>query len=142
MVPFKSAIILKSKLPAYTSFHDLPIDELNKKKYSIYVIDYDWNYLFANEHAIVQTGGMNLIGKNIRTVWNENPGFKFEPVYNLLRENIEQKRRFDLKSRSPVTRKAIEIVGHPLSDCYYFSVYELPDKESLLQELKRVLKRS
>lgn len=54
---------------------------------------------------------------------------------------VEQRTALDLKSRSPVTRKAIEIVGHPLNDCYYFSIYESPDKESLLSELKSFLKK-
>ena len=132
---------MKHEIIKYYYFQEIPIDQLNTKKYSIYIIDYNWNYLFANSHAIEKSGGISVIGKNIRSVWEEHPNFRFEPVYNLLKENVDQKKAFDLRSRSPITRKAIEIVGHPLADCYYFSIYELPDKESLIKELQSVLRR-
>lgn len=132
---------LKFRIPQYEWFQDLPFDELNEKKSSIYVIDYDWYYLFANRHAIGLLG-MNPVGKNIRSVWQECPNVNFEPVFNLIKPGVEERQPLDIHSRSPLTKKAIEIVGHPLSDCYYFSVYELPDKELLLSELKSLLKKS
>ena len=138
--PPQTATRLKHEILKYELFEDIPLDLIDEKKYSIYIIDYDWNYLHANPHSIKQSG-LNPTGKNIRTVWGEHPSINFAPVYNLLKENVAQKKAFEIKSRSPLTRKAIEIVGRPLANCYYFSVYELPDKESLLKELKSLLKR-
>lgn len=130
---------LKFRIPQYQCFTELPLPELDEKGFSIYVIDYDWNYLFANKSAVEKTK-FNPTGKNVRTIWQERPEYNFQPIFNLLKEGVEERKSLDIKSRSPLTKKAIEIVGHPLSDCYYFSVYELPDKESLLSELKSILK--
>ena len=131
---------LKFRIPQYGKFQDLPFDELNEKKCSIYVVDYDWNYLFANAHAIDLLGS-SPAGKNILNVWQDHPMVNFEAVFNMLKPGVEERQPLDILSRSPLTKKAIQILGHPLSDCYYFSIYELPDKESLLIELKSLLKR-
>ena len=105
------------------------------------MIDYDWNFLFANEHSIAKLQGKDPAGKHIRTIWQENPHYNFQPVFNMLNDKVQERKPMEVHSRSPLTRKAIEIVGYPLDDCYYFSIYELPDKESLLSELKSILKR-
>ena len=122
-------------------YPDLPLEQLQRLNYSVYVIDYNWHYLFANTHAIEKMAGVNVIGKSVHTIWKENPNFNFEPVYNLLKESVDHKKTLRLSSRSPVTKKAIEIVGQPLEDCYYFSIHELPDRESILSELKSLLKK-
>jgi hypothetical protein len=131
---------LKFRIPLCDKFQDLPFDELNEKKCSIYVVDYEWNYLFANKHA-VRLLGSSPVGKNIRILWQEHPAINFEPLFKILKPGVEERQSLDIHSRSPLTKKAIEILGHPLTDCYYFSIYELPDKESLLMELKSLLKR-
>ena len=128
-------------MPHCQFYRQLPFEELETRKFSVYVIDYGWTFLFANTHAITKLNGTSPAGKHIRKVWEENPALNFQPVFNMLKSHVEGKQAFRLQSRSPVTNKAIEIVGHPLEDAYYFSVYELPDKESLLSELKVLLRK-
>lgn len=122
-------------------FKALPLNEFELKKYSIYIIDYDWNYLFANRYAIESLGGINPVGKHVQTIWKEREEVNFEPIFNMLKHSVTQRKPLELKSRSPLTKKNIEILGHPLDDCYCFSIQEMPDKESLLQELKSLLNR-
>lgn len=66
----------KFQVSKYTRYGQLPLDQLQSRKYSIYVIDYDWNYLYANQHAVTTFGGIDPTGKNIRTVWEENASIK------------------------------------------------------------------
>jgi len=129
----------KFLLHRYYAFRDLPFDELNSKKTSIYIIDYDWNYLYANRYAIDQIGS-SVVGKHVTQVWQEHPETNFQPVFNLLKGPVTERKPVEVSSRSPLTRRAIEIIGHPLSDCYFFAISELPDKETLLTELKDFLK--
>lgn len=130
-----------SELLKYQSFKELPLQEFNSGKESIYIIDYSWNYLFVNAYTLKRLSGINIVGKNIKTVWKENPQFNFHPVYILLRDGVKQRSRISIKTKSPITAKAIEITGIPFKDCYFFSIAELPEKEALLDELKSFLKR-
>ena len=96
--------------------------------------------MFANQYAIGLLG-TDPTGKNIRDVWKERPEVNFEPLYNLMKESVKKRVPMEVKSRSPLTKRAIEILGQPLKDCYYFSINEVPDKETLMQELKSLLKK-
>lgn len=125
----------------YHSFKDLPLERLQTRNYSIYIIDYHWEYLFANRYAIASIGGIDPTGKHVKQIWKENPQINFEPIYNVLDKRVAGRESFELKSRSPITRRAIEISGYPLTDCYYFFIHELPDKAKLIDELKTILKR-
>lgn len=131
---------VRSRVAEHQTFETLPLEELQPRKFSIYIIDYAWNYLFANQYAIGLLG-TDPTGKNIRDVWKERPEVNFEPLYNLMKESVKKRVPMEVKSRSPLTKRAIEILGQPLKDCYYFSINEVPDKETLMQELKSLLKK-
>lgn len=130
----------KYLLAQYYAFRDLPFDELNVKKSSVYIVDYDWNYLYAN-HQAVERMGSSPVGKNVKDLWKEHPDKNFQPIFDLLKGPVYERKPLDINSRSPLTKRVIEIIGHPLADCYFFAITELPDKESLLTELKGLLKK-
>lgn len=126
---------------SYSCLKELPFAEFDKRKYSIYVIDYNWTYLFVNQHAKGYLGELSIVGKNIKQIWQEMPANNFKPVYEQLKEAVATKTRVVVKSMSPLTHKWVEIQGSPLSDCYYFTVKELPDKESLISDLRSYLNK-
>ena len=125
----------------FKCWKEVPIAELNQRKFSIYIIDYNWNYLFVNEAAKKNLNGIELEGRNIKDVWTSFPHLNFESVYNQLKDHVNNRESFTLRSTSPITNKSIEVVGRPLSDSYYFSITELPDKEALLSELRAFIRR-
>lgn len=120
---------------------ELPLEEFDKRRFAVYVIDYNWIYLFVNQYAQGTLGDVSLLGKNIQQVWQEMPSTNFRPVYEQLREAVENKAHTVFKAMSPLTHKWVEIQGIPLSDCYYFAIKELPDKESLISDLRSYLKK-
>jgi CheY-like chemotaxis protein len=113
-----------------TKFWQLPLNVFNKENSPIYVIDYSWNYLFANPIAIQKIQGYDVVGKNITQVWSDLPQFNFQPVYSLLKENVVERKPIELINKSPVTDKYIKIIGQPLVDCYLFNISEVPEKDS------------
>jgi hypothetical protein len=125
----------------YSCLTNRALSELNKFNFSVYVIDYDWVYLFVNEYAQKRLGNVSITGKHIQEVWQEFPNFNFQPLYSLLKPSVDARQQILLKSTSPISQKPIEIKGIPLYDCYYFSVSEFPDKETLISELKALLKK-
>ncbi|RAW02166.1 response regulator [Pseudochryseolinea flava] len=109
------------------SFGDLILDDLVHEKASIYIIDYAWNYLFANTTAIKKVNGYGIVGKNITDVWKELPQFNFEPVYLMLKDKVNNRVSMEINQRSPLTRTSIKITGKPLADCYLFNISEVPE---------------
>ena len=79
-------------------FDDLPLQDFDHIKSVVYVIDYQWNYLFANRPANEKLNGFQVVGKNIRSVWEENSQFNFQPVYSILKENVEKQIPLFLKT--------------------------------------------
>ena len=57
----------------YKFFSELPFDRFNTFRFSIYIIDFDWNYLFVNDFVKANLGkrAENLIGKNMWTQFTE-----------------------------------------------------------------------
>lgn len=122
-------------------FKEIPIHTLNERKFPVYIIDYGWNYLFVNEAAKNNLTGIQIEGRNIRAIWEELPHLNFKPIYFQLKDQVEAREPLKVRVTSPITNKVIEITGKPLADCYYFSIIELPDKESLLSELRTIVKK-
>jgi hypothetical protein len=112
-----------------TTFAQLPLSLLNAQRYSIYVLDRDWNYLFVNEfvHENLGTKGENLTGKNM---WTTFPELASHPVFMVLRERTEAGLDSDLMTISPLTFRRIHVYGEVLSDCFFFasSVVQLREK--------------
>lgn len=130
----------KFPITQFKKFAELPLDQLDLLKFSVYIIDFNWNYLFVNEFVKTNLGerAADLIGKNI---WTEFKELAVDPSYNFLRKNMEKKIVTNINTTSPVNSQRLNIVGYPLEDSYYFSASILPDKDELLNELRRHIKR-
>lgn len=122
----------------YKKFADLPLDRLNNLKFSVYILDFNWNYLFVNEYAKNNLGGRarDLIGKNM---WEEFKELSADPSFAILKKNSERGITTNMIVTSPVTRQRLNITGYPLEDCYYFTSSILPDKDNLIDELRNEL---
>jgi hypothetical protein len=128
----------KFPITDYKKFSNLPLDRLNTLKFSVYIIDFDWNYLFVNDFAKNNLGdrGQDLVGKNMWEVFSE---LQKDPGFNLLKKNAENGITSNMIVTSPVTRQRLNITGFPLEDCYYFTSSILPDKDNLIDELRNEL---
>ena len=122
----------------YKKFSELPFERFNTLKFSVYILDFNWNYLFLNDFAKRYLGerGNNIIGKNM---WDVFPELGYDPSFILLRRNSENRITTNIISVSPLNGKRLNITGYPLEDCYYFSASILPDKDDLLDELRQEL---
>lgn len=130
----------KFPITEYKKFDDLPLEKLNVLNFSVYIIDFDWNYRFVNNFVKKNLGtrGEDLIGKNM---WTEFPELAADPSFNQLRRNLDKRIVVNMITISPVNSQRINIVGYPMEDCFYFSVSILPDKGDLLQELRTELSK-
>ena len=125
----------KFPITNYKNYSQLPLDEFNTQKFSIYIIDFDWNYVFANDCAYktLNKTENDLIGKNMFT------GIEVDPEYSRFLKKVENGSVSNIIAISPATRKRVSVTGYPLEDCYYFAVSALPDKEDLMNELRSQL---
>jgi hypothetical protein len=128
----------KFPITEYKKFAELPFDKLNSLKFSVYIIDFSWNYLFVNEFVQTNLGerGKDLIGKNM---WVQFKELATHPSFQTLKRNSEKGIVSNLIAISPVNGKRLNITGYPLEDCYYFSASILPDKDDLIDELRNEL---
>lgn len=131
----------KFPIRKYSWFGDLPLDELNNLKFSVYIIDFDWNYLFVNEFVKKNLGarGMDLVGKNM---WREFKELVDDPTFSLLKRNMEKRVLTNVVTTSPINGQRLNIIGYALEDCYYFTSSILPDKGDLLNELRGELAKN
>ena len=131
----------KFPIRKYSWFADLPLEELNNLKFSVYIIDFDWNYLFVNEFVKRNLGvrGMDLVGKNM---WREFKELADDSTFNLLKRNMEKRVLTNMITISPINGQRLNIVGYPLEDCFYFTSSVLPDKSDLLNELRGELAKN
>ena len=130
----------KFPITTYTKFAELPLDQFQSLKFSIYIIDFSWNYLFVNNYVKDTLGerAQDLIGKNM---WEEFKELAADHNFNFLKKNMEKGIVTNLVTISPVNGKRLNITGYPLEDCYYFSASVLPDKDDLIHELRNELKK-
>jgi hypothetical protein len=124
---------------SYSKFSELPLDEFNKLRFSVYVIDFDWNYLFINDFVKTTLGARaeNIIGKNM---WQEFEELANDPSFNLLKKDAEKGLKINIVTTSPINTKRLNIIGYALQNCWLFSSSILPDKDELLDELRSELK--
>jgi hypothetical protein len=125
----------------YKSFSDLPLEDFNKLKFSVYIIDFNWNYLFVNDFVRENLGakGENLVGKNM---WETFEELAADPVFQKMKANMDQRIVTNIVTTSPLNFKRLNIIGYPLSDCFYFSASILPNKDSLMTEIRKELVRT
>jgi PAS domain S-box-containing protein len=128
----------KFPITQYQRFEELPLSRFNELNFSIYIIDFDWNYLFVNDFVKRNLGSRadNIIGKNM---WEVFPELAADPSFQQMKRNTEKRVVTNLTVISPINSKRINIVGYPLEDCFYFSSSVLPDKDDLLRELRNEL---
>jgi hypothetical protein len=124
-----------------TLFKDLPVSSFDKAPYSVYVIDFDWNYLFVNKFVAKNLGrkGVHLEGKNI---WKTFPELAMDFSFQGMKKRAEKGLESDFVTISPITSQKLNITGKRLKDCYLFTSSIMPKKEDLMADLKATLKRS
>jgi hypothetical protein len=125
----------KFPITSYSRFSELPLEKFDTLNFSIYILDFNWNYLFVNTFVKKNLGSRaeNLAGKNM---WEVFPELAADPSFQQMKKNTEKRVVTNLTVISPVNSQRINIVGYPLEDCFYFSASILPDKNDLLQELR------
>jgi hypothetical protein len=128
----------KFPIADYKKFSELPFNQFNTLKFSIYIIDFSWNYLFVNDFVKNNLGsrGNDLTGKSM---WIEFKELATDPSFKFLKQNMEKGIVTNINVISPVNGKRLNIAGYPLEDCYYFSASILPDKDDLIEELRNEL---
>jgi hypothetical protein len=128
----------KFPITEYHRFDELPLTRLNELNFSIYILDFNWNYMFVNEFVRKNLGSRaeNLVGKNMWTVF---PELAADPSFQQMKRNAEKRVLTNVTVISPINSQRINIIGYPLDDCFYFSSSILPDKNDLLQELRNEL---
>lgn len=117
----KQASILKDQ--NQKKFTDLELTHLNDDTTSaVYIVDYNWNYLFANAQAKKNANGYDVVGKNIEDVWKDISPKNFWHVFQLLKVKADKKEMLSVIVTSPLTSNRVKITGEPYLDCYLFSV--------------------
>lgn len=138
MSTFNSARPVEFSIDSIRNYSQLPLELLNRLSNSVYVVDYEWRYLFLNDNSKKAFGDIaeTLIGKSAIDVFK---GPQFQQVFDNLRDAVENKTPFSAVVYSPLRGKQVHIKGFPLEDCYFFSTSVLPGKDELLSELRAQL---
>jgi hypothetical protein len=122
-------------------FSDVPLSRLNQLNLSVYLLDFNWNYLFVNQFVKTNLGerGENLIGQNM---WKTFPELASDTAFMQLRKNMENGIVTLLETASPINNQRVKVTGYRLEDCYYFTATILPSKMDLMQELRNELSKT
>ena len=77
-------------ISTYSQFSELPLNDFNSFKFSVYVLDKDWNYLFVNEFVKNNLGirASDLTGKNM---WVEFKELAIDPSFILLKKKYRKR---------------------------------------------------
>src|SRR3989337_404389 len=96
----------KFPIADYKKFSELPFDKFNKLKFSIYIIDFNWNYLFVNDFVKINLGerGSNLVGKGM---WTEFKELAADPSFKYLKQNMEKGIVSNINVISPINGKRL-----------------------------------
>ncbi len=130
----------KLNIPQNARFSELDLEAFRDLKYSVYVIDHNWNYLFVNDYVERNLGdrGKDLVGKNM---WQSFVELASDPAFLRMKMEIEKGLPVNFITNSPITSQRLNIVGYPLADCYLFYTSQLPKKEDLMHELRSVMEK-
>ena len=128
----------KFPITEYKKFSELLLDKFDTLKFSVYILDFEWNYLFVNAFAKALLGqrAEELVGKN---VWEEFNELQHDPSFKELRTKMDKGITTNIIVVSPIFGHRQNITGYALEDCFYFSSSILPDKENLIEELRQQL---
>src|SRR5688572_21089610 len=77
-------------IKSYKRYKDIPLDFLNKLPFSVYLIDYNWNYLFLNTNSRNVFGELadKLIGKSALEVFSDA---KFKAIFDNIQSAVENR---------------------------------------------------
>jgi hypothetical protein len=122
------------------SFSELVLEEYNTLRYSIYVLDFDWNYLFVNQFVLdnLKKTKEDLLGKNMWTTFTE---LNEDPYFVQMKIDVEKGKPINFVSNSPLTNQRLNVVGTRLKDCYFFYSSILPKKDELMNELRQSMQK-
>jgi hypothetical protein len=128
----------KFPINEYKTFSELPLDKFQTFKFSVYILDFNWNYLFVNDFAKANLGEKmsHILGKNM---WNEFKELAADPVFNQIRDKMDRRLSCSYETTSPLNGQRIYITGYPLEDCFYFTSSILPDRQELLNDIRNQL---
>lgn len=124
----------------YRRFEELPLEVVNNLPFSVYILDYNWVYLFINRNTrdIFGEEVGNLLGKSALEVFKDA---KFKPIFDKIQHSLDNKTICNATIYSPLRGKQVTVKGFPLEDCYYFYTVVLPSKAELMDELREELHR-
>jgi hypothetical protein len=123
-------------------WNHLPIEEFNSKSFHIYIIDFEWNCLFANNAAKECFGSKSIQGKNLKNLPNFIGAIDLVAVYNRFKGPVEMRRPLVVRSFAACPGKRVEIFGRPFSDCYFLSIKEVDGNESFVDELTALINKA
>jgi hypothetical protein len=126
----------KFPIANYQRFSQLPFHEFDRLNFSVYILDFHWNYMFVNKFAASNLGvqATDLIGQNM---WQRFPKLAADPNFVTLRKNLEDNIATNFRTVSPLTSLRLNISGFRLEDCYYCTSSVLPNREDLLNDLRK-----
>lgn len=130
----------KFPIANYQRLAQLPLQEFDRFHFSVYLLDFDWNYLFVNKFACerLKVEPRELIGQNI---WTRFPELANDINFQKLRHSLENSIAVNFRTVSPLTGLRLNISGIRLEDCYYCTSSVLPNSEDLLNELRQELQK-
>ena len=110
----------KLDVSRYSSFKELPLHEYHALNFSVYVLDFNWNYLYVNNFVLnkLELEDDSLTGVNM---WERFPALAADPYFMLMRTKMQKNVPVNIVTTSPLNAKRLNIVGQSLSDCYFFS---------------------
>src|SRR5687768_4911095 len=105
----------KIPIDDYSRFQELPFKLFHEQRFGIYILDFEWNYLFVNSFACenLNLEAKDLIGNNM---WQIFPAYKDDPIFAKMRKDVESGRAVDVITVSPVTHQRVNILSHKLGD--------------------------
>lgn len=125
----------KFPIANYQRFAQLPLEEFDRMSFSIYILDFEWNYLFVNKFACARLGvaPSDLAGQNM---WRRFPELDADMNFQNLRQKLENNISVNFRTVSPLTSLRLNISGMRLEDCYYCTSSVIPNREDLINELR------
>ncbi len=123
-----------------TSYRQINLSELDRYNHYIYLISFDWNYIFVNEFVKKNLGerSVGIIGKNM---WEVFPELAKDTTFLQMKKDMENGKPAAFITVSPLSGQRIHIKGWPMEDCYFFTSSILPGKQDLLNELRSEMQK-
>ncbi len=122
------------------SYRDVSLSGLNALPYSVYILDYEWRYMFVNDNAKKVLGVLaeEMIGRSALEI-SKSP--VFNEVFEMLSYHLFKKLPLEVTTYSPLRVSQTRIKGYPLHDCYVLCSIPLPAKAEVMNELREELKK-